>query len=435
MERMVKPFTPKDLRILFSCADELFKTKSLIAPKSIGDIPGDRTLIRELRLSDKRHLYFTDFGLETFRKVVDIIAEHDCFEGKADYSDIWSAWRTAIEHWLSNSLRPYNVGEVLEAVSNIISSEIKPQFFIVPIFGVTLNGADSFELGSMKVLRNPISTLDAMGISYDKHPHPSMLEVRPGVLWLHGSASGTEKVARRLFSEKAVLTAGLVAIAAAAKYENGAEGFRISTGMTPEDAPGRSIWMSWSETDSHITTHFAFPTGQPFPLNTELSDGSDAMRMVELALATLQKNEKTEIEEAIERAVYWFSDAHRDSLTVMRIVKYWSCVEAFFSLEKEGVTHSVSSGLASILIYGGFRFVDTSEYKSLKKQIGDLYDLRSQAVHRGAHKHITEKDVAQFSQWVAWMILAIVSLSDRGYTTLHQLKDQIDRLDAISRTA
>ncbi|TPI65054.1 hypothetical protein FJ417_00290 [Mesorhizobium sp. B3-1-7] len=427
-------FSPKESRILFSCAENIFKPKSLIIPKSFVEVPRDRTLARQIALGNSRYIYLTDFGLDNFRRLVELVTQHDYFEGKAEYSDIWSAWRSVIQNCFSKEIMLDSADEVLEAISGVISGKIHEYSFIVPIFGVNLEKADTFKLGSMEILKSPASVLDSAQIAYDKHPDPSLLQTRVGTLWLHGAAVGTEKVARRLFAEKATLIVGLIAIAAAARYDNGAAGFRIGTSMTREDAPGDSVWMSWSQADNHVTTHFPSIRGQRFSVDTELADGSDAMRMIELAAANLQKGDKTEVEEAIERAIYWFSDAHRDAPLVMRIVKYWSCVEAFFSLEKDKVTQSVSSGLASILAHGGFRFVHFSEYATVKKKIGDLYDLRSFAVHRADHKHITEKDVAQLSQWVAWMIMEILHLSCSGYARLDQIKREVDRLDAISRS-
>ncbi|MCH4560979.1 HEPN domain-containing protein [Mesorhizobium jarvisii] len=432
--RMRKPFTPKEKRILLSCAENIFKPKSLIVPKSFAEIPRDRTLMREIRLENRKYIYLTDFGLNNFRKLVELLVDHDYFDGKVEYSDVWSAWRGVIQDCFSTKVMPDSADEVLGAISGIVSEKIREYSFIVPIFGVSLEKVDTFKLGSMVVIKSPASVLDSAQIAYDKHPDPLMLQARPGTLWLHGVATGTEKVARRLFAEEASLVAGTIAIAAAAKYENGAAGFRIGTGMTREDAPGDAVWMSWGNADSHVTTHFPSARGQRFAVDTEMADGSDTMRMIELAASNLQKSHKTEVEEAIERAIYWFSDAHRDSPLVMRIVKYWSCVEAFFSLDKKDVTRSVSSGLASILIYGGFRFVHYSEYATLKKKISDLYNLRSLAVHRADHKHISEKDVSQLSQWVAWMIIEILHLSASGYATLDQIKKEVDRLDAISRT-
>jgi hypothetical protein len=153
--------------------------------------------------------------------------------------------------------------------------------------------------------------------------------------------------------------------------------------------------------------------------------------MIYRAFAILRAPDRTELEEAIARTVYWYSDAHRDPVLVMKLIKYWSCVEAFFSFEKEEITHAVSAGLASILVFGGFRFVPLSEYGALKRQIVDLYSLRSRAVHRGSHQHTKERDVAQFSQWVAWMIISMVALVEQGYTNLKAVKAQTDRLDGL----
>lgn len=201
--------------------------------------------------------------------------------------------------------------------------------------------------------------------------------------------------------------------------------------MAPEDAPGRSAWFSWHETERVLTTHFVFPHGQPLEVNVALGDESDLVRFIHRALDILQASKRTELEEAIARAVYWYSDAHRDPIHIMRLVKYWSCVEAFFSFDGEEITHAVSSGLASILVFGGFRFVEPSEYSAIKKQIANLYSIRSRAVHHGSHQNISEIDVGQFSQWIAWMIVSMVSLVERGYTTLQQVKSQTHRLDAL----
>jgi len=117
----------------------------------------------------------------------------------------------------------------------------------------------------------------------------------------------------------------------------------------------------------------------------------------------------------------------------MQLIKYWSCVEAFFSFNDEGITHAVSSGLASLLTFGGFRFVPVEEYSTLKKNISTFYKHRSRAVHQGSHQHVTERDLAQFSQWVAWMIISIVALVEQGYSTLEQVKEQTDRLDLLNK--
>lgn len=40
-----------------------------------------------------------------------------------------------------------------------------------------------------------------------------------------------------------------------------------------------------------------------------------------------------DLKAAIVKATYWFTDAQRDQERVMQFVKYWSCIEAFFSTD------------------------------------------------------------------------------------------------------
>jgi hypothetical protein len=357
----------------------------------------------------------------------------DFFDGMAGFSDIWHAWRKVVEKWLSNGLVPERADEVVQAIAERVMPEITEHTFIVPLFGIKLDGVDSFTLGSMTILRMSMDVLDLASVEHEHVDVSQLLELNKHYLWLRGTTSGTPSVALQKFSEQATLTVGMLAISAASMYERGATGFRIGVVMTPEEASGRSVWFSWCESNRSLTTHYAYPRGQPFPVNIALEDESDMVRMITRAFVILHARERTQLEEAIAKAVYWYSDAHRDTVLVMKLVKYWSCVEAFFSLENEEITHAVSAGLTSILVFGGFGFVPPSEYSALRKRIIDLYSLRSRAVHRGSHEHITERDVAQLSQWVAWMIISMVALVELGYRNLNEVKQQTDRLDGLER--
>jgi hypothetical protein len=424
-------FTPKEERKLLISAKRLFSTSSLLIPKSISDIPPKQDFARELRLTANRIVFLTDSGYEYFRTVVDVMDRANFFEGMADFSDICKAWRRVVETWLSSGLEPKRTDEVVQAIAGLVAQEVDDHTFVVPLFGIELDGVDSFTLGDMTVLSMSVDVLDSAGVEHGHADVPHLLELNKNYLWLQSTVRGTPSVARQRFSEQATLTAGMLAITAASMYEWGTCDFRIGIVMSSEEAIGRSVWFSWRERDRSLTTHYASPGGQPFPVNKALADESDMVRMIYRAFAILPACDRTELEEAIAKAVYWYSDAYRDPVLVMKLIKYWSCVEAFFSFEKEEITHAVSAGLASILVFGGFRFVPPSEYSVLKRQIVYLYGLRSRAVHRGSHKHITERDVAQFSQWVAWMIIIMVALVERGYTTLKEVKAQTERLDGL----
>ena len=421
--------TNKDKRKLLYSVKRLFSNKSLIVPKSIGDIPTKKYLYLELCLTENRTIFLTDAGHEHFRAVVDVIHKADFFNGRAEFSDIWRAWRKVVEKWLSNGLQPGCVDEVVQALEELIVQEIDNHTFVVPLLGIELDGVVSFALGAMTILPMSVDLFDSAGVTHDHTNVPRLLELSKQYFWLKGTMHGTPSVAQQKFSEQAALTVGMLAITAVSMYEWGASGFRIGIVMTAEEATGRSVWFSWDERTRGLTTHYTYRRGQPLPVNKALGNDSDMARMIHRAFAILQADDRSPLEEAIARAVYWYSDAHRDPVLVMKLVKYWSCVEAFFSFENEEITHAVSAGLASILVFGGFHFVPLSEYGTVKKQIADLYSLRSRAVHRGSHNHTTEQHITQFSQWVAWMIITMVVLVEAGYTTLKEVKEQTDRLN------
>lgn len=424
--------TEKRKRTLLFVAQRLCSWKALIIPKSINDIPLEQYFTRELHLKENRTVFLSDFGYEQFRTVVEILAQADLFDGLAEYSDIWSASRKVLEMCLSDGVQPESANELIQAVAKVVEPDVDDYTYIVPIFGISLDDTETLSLGKMTVLHMSSDVLDLAGIEHSHTDIPRLLELNKGYLWLKGTTRGTPNVARRAFSEQATLTVGMLAIAAASLYECGATRFRIGTVMSTEEAIGRSVWFSWRERDRSLATSYAFPSAQLLPVNKIFDDESDLGRLIHRSFEVIQKQDKTELEEAIARAAYWYSDAHRDPVGVMQLVKYWSCVEAFFSFEKdEPITHAVSTGLASILVFGGFRFVPVSEYVEIKRKIVDLYDLRSQAVHGGVHHHTTERDIAQFSQWVAWMIVSMLALLDLGYTALKEVKTQTERLNTI----
>lgn len=350
----------------------------------------------------------------------------------------WRISQTSGKHGIESHKPGYQIiinlksaDEVLRAIADLIEQEVDEHNFIVPIFGVELDGIDSFSLGTMTILIMSSDVLDSAGVKYELMDISHLNELNKGYFWLKGTERGTPSVAQQRFTEQAYLTSGMLAIIAAALYELGAFYFRIGVIMSSEETIGRSAWVSWSESNRNLTKHYSSRTGQPFPLNNVLSEDTDLNRLVYRTFEILQTSKRTPLEEAIARAVFWYSDAHRDPILVMRLIKYWSCVEAFFSFEDEDITHAVASGLSSILVFGGFRFVPLSQYTSLKKQIRDLYKCRSKALHRGSHQHTKEKEVAQFSQWVAWMIISMVGLVEQGYATLEEVKKHTERLDGI----
>jgi len=412
-----------------------YSRKAWLVPRSFDDFRVPNVLARELKLGRSRVLLMTDEGLEHLQTLVSIIDDADVFDGLANYSDVYGACRDVLARALSKGERPNDAQEFVGLVREHLAPEIDRRTFAVAIFGLELEGVDALELGSMKVVPAAVSQLDAAGVRHENSDISKAIEITKTRLWLIGSARGTATVAEEKFRAQAEITVGMLAVSAASMYEHGATAFRIGVVMSPEEAYGRAVWLSWTERERTLTTHMNLVRSQNFKIDADLVRQFNEAGVLARAFALFQAEERTPLAEAITRAVYWYSDAHREAVPVMKLVKYWSCVETFFSAEKKDIARSVSVGLTCVLVFGDFNFVPLADYAATKKRIVKLYDLRSRAVHRAAHRHVSKRDAANLSQWVAWMLINMVALVERGYSQVEQVKKISERLDAQVRSA
>ena len=171
---------------------------------------------------------------------------------------------------------------------------------------------------------------------------------------------------------------------------------------------------------------------QGLPLSAESIDYLRRVCFLDRIMALLQEEQRTEVQDAIVRALYWFGDAHGDRNPVMRFIKLWTCVECFFAIEETEITEANARGIATLLTFAGYGIVEPKDYLNFKRRLKFLYKLRSKAIHRAEFDLVENADLEEFSNWVAWMIVSMVALAERGYGTLATVKDQALRLDRIS---
>lgn len=156
----------------------------------------------------------------------------------------------------------------------------------------------------------------------------------------------------------------------------------------------------------------------------------DVCFLKELSSMVEQTN-RSELEDAIVRSLYWFAEAYRDRNPVMQFVKLWSCAECFFTIEKDKITELNAKGITAVLAFAGFQIVQLKDYRTFKQRVKALYDLRSKAIHRAEFRHIETTDLDDLSHWIAWVIISMVALSQRGYKSLRQVYEQTLRLDQL----
>lgn len=387
------------------------------------------SLGHEIRLSDGRRLIPNTLGRELLRTIVAEVHEGGTFQGLADFSDIWTALRAVLQDCLAAGGRPSNGSELLSLLREKVEAEIRERTFVVSLYGVGLKGISSVPLGSLSLMAPDAPFIEARGLNDENGLLALWMRDTAELLWLVGSFRGTARTAQRRFDVQARLAAGWLAISAASIYRRGAAKFRIGPLLSAEEGLGRCPSLFWDGKSKNLGYSLRFQRSQNFEIDASLLEQFRGSGVFEDALSILQKEEQTEVESAISKAVFWYADAHRDSLEVMRFVKYWSCVEAFFSLDKEALTQHIAIGTVAVLTFGEFEFLLADEYELNKKKVKKLYGYRSSAVHRAAHDHVSQADVDELSQWVSWLVISMVSLAGR-YKTLRGILQhslEIDR--------
>lgn len=424
-------FRPKQARIIQRALMQLAGTKSYKPIRSIKDF-GEAPFGRELQLTNHRMVLLTEHGMEQVERIVNTTVEADPYAGLADYADVWSgSWKT-LEELVSNGQMAESAPEWLGLISARIKPQILTHIMVVPFVGVEFKDIEDLVLGSFKLLRPSGHHLDAMGVNHAWADVPKIIAgYGHRELWLHGSARGTPRVAERRFRTLSDLVAGLLAAVAAVMLKSGATRIFISPNMTGHDSHGDATWFSWEEPNANFAIHRSGIRGVPFGIDSDLRGQLYQVSTIATAMRIFEVEGRTPLEEAIARGFHWFADAHRDPTPVMQFVKYWSCIETFFSIDQEEITKSVSIGVAAVLVFGGYEFVSQDDYVKVKRRVADLYGLRSQAVHRASRTHVTELDVAELSRYVAQLLVNMVSFVEQGYQRPDEIKQHCLRLNTL----
>lgn len=428
------PFSSKQARIIKRALAQLAGAKSFKPIRSLDDF-GDVPFGRELQLTNHRMVLLSDCGMEQVEMIVATTVEVDPFKGLADYADIWSAsWKT-LEELVSNGQMAESAQEWLNHISGRIKPQIQSRIVIVPFVGVELKGIDDLTLGSFKLLRPSTGHLETMGVDHEWANVSKVIEgYRDRELWLQGCVRGTPRVVESRFRTLADLIAGLLAVAVGVLSKSGATRVFISPNMSGHDSHGDATWFSWEAEAANFTTHGSGLRGVPFEIDSGLREQLYQASTFATAMRIFEAETRTPLEEAIARGFHWFADAHRDPTPVMQFVKYWSCIETFFSNDRDEITKSVSIGIAAVLVFGGYEFVPQSDYAKVKGRAANLYALRSQAVHRASRTHVNERDVADLSRYAAQLLINMLSFVERGYQSPGEIKQHCMRLnDQIER--
>lgn len=416
--------------------NKLFSVKSFEAVKDPKEYMrlGTKLLARMVHLNNGEALILSEHGYAKIRTISAIVDDLDLFSGLADYSDISSAIDRVFAELTSVGQVPDDAEEFIAIVRGKVEALIDEHAFAYPLHGVALeDGTDELGFGNFTICRPTSECLNRLGMRCDSEIVANAISSIKYGLLLVGRENGTIKIARERFKYRAKLFSGMLAVVAAANYEQGARAFRIGIVTSPETAYGTSTSFHWGKKSGSPGLMHNFVSKQELTLSPSFMEDSGLGSVVDDFLNILSDRETTEIQKAIINSVYWFSDAHLDSVVVMQFVKYFSCIESFFSSEREHITQRISQGAAAVLAYGGLNEIKNSEYLYVKRKMLKNYEHRSTAVHDGLHNHVSEDDTAKLSQWAAWIVLTLLMASKQGLKSLEQLKTIVEAVELAGK--
>jgi len=424
---------PKVRRVANSDLATLFRAKERVpAPKAIQEFALFERLYRGIKTPSGAQIYLSEIANRSFLRLVKTVETYlpSCAIISSD--EIYQACEIEIGRMYEHEEPIKEIAAFLAMVEDYFKSEINTYRFYSTIDGLYFTGVDQMRIGRLSLLIPDIAILEHCN-SNEIMLNDTWKRMNHG-LWVTVEITGSRKYAERRFFEDVRAACGLLAVSLTSSLERGCCGVRLIPSMGGRVRPSAATWFSIKTSTNDLSTSSSMRGF--LPINIRDSDVKYLLAsewFVELT-RIIQDENGSDVEKSVRRAIYWFFDAQADTSIEMQFVKFWSCIECFFSFDNSGqTTTKIKRGLTALLKLGNFGFSELDSWESLEREIDALYDLRSLAVHNANHSHVSEHHVIIASKWAAWTILEVSGLISKGYKTRAQIKEQTDRLSEIFR--
>jgi hypothetical protein len=422
--------TPKEKRIIEGDLAVLFSTKAFLVLKTIEDWKAIGFFHPEVRSKTNSHP-LSEPGIAALRRITAIMQKVPELRRSCSLDEIARQVHGSYEGWIGRLQQP-DADEFIESCTQPLLAQVSERTHLINLHGLELRDLDRLDLGTVFICKPDLSLLREVQFGGAITEEWVMKDFSDG-LWLIGRSSGSPETSLARFDRHTVLVIGMLAVCGSILYEGSIWKSDLRTGLSPRRQSSTTAVFRWDPAGANPTVHRLWSSDRTLPLNQELIAYLRKECFLDEFSKLPSKEDKTEIEDAIERALYWFADAHGDRNTTMRFIKLWSCVECFFTINKEEVTEANVRGIAITLTFAGYQVGSVEEYPKLKHRLKELYDLRSRAVHRAEFDGVQLQDLQDLSRWVGWVIISMMALAQRGYSLLKQIKEQTDRLDSSMR--
>ncbi len=422
--------TPKQKRIVERDVATLFSRKAFLSNPTIEEIKRLEPFHPTIEYN-RGTFFLSDAGVAGLRRLTDLACGLQELSELVSRREIYSLVMTTYNGLLEKLLQPTGQ-EFVESVTDALLATVKNYEFLIRIEGLDLGDQEALELGSYRIQRANRALLESVKFEGALKLDSIYDQFREG-LWLVGPSRGSNDVAFERFEYRVSITVGLLAIYGAIRYKGAIWRSRVRAVISPLENRSAVLMLRWERGGENPSLTRLWGSEQDLTLDSaSVAYLTNACFLKQLA-SLPDREDRTDLQDAIIRSVYWFADAYRDPNKTMKFIKLWSCAECFFAIDKEQVTELNAKGLAAVLAFAGFNIVDVKEYAGFKNRVKRLYGLRSEAVHRASFGHIQIPDLNDLSLWIAWLIISMVFLSERGYRTLRQVQEQVSRLDQLSK--
>lgn len=420
---------PKQKRIIKRDVSLILSLKGLSFPKTIEDLKALGFFSPKIKVGNKE-IYLSVDGRTALRRICDIINQSKTYENLLTYSDIYKVVLHEIERWLSDQLVPNDV-EFLTPLDKLLSEKIDTHTFVCKIDGISFDNIDNIVAGSREIRKYEDDLIEDISDVPDNISEAINKEYSGNWVVL-GSEKGSSAVAQEKFFHNAELLLSIFRLFSCAFYGRAIHNINIRLINNCSHAFGPASCFGWPNSTKSISFTRYFRSEQDFKINKDLLEHLIADCFFKELHSLIDKQDRTEVEDAVIKSLYWIGEAQKDPSPAAAWLKLWSCLECFFTLGDDEITEKNARGISSILLYGGYLHDKYDDYDKVKKKIKNFYKLRSKIVHRAEFTHIDLILLEELSYISAWIIVSMVSLADRGYTTLSQVQEQIERLDKIS---
>ncbi|QDY37934.1 hypothetical protein CHR26_17385 [Pseudomonas putida] len=416
--------TPKQYRSAQSDLKFLFKRSALMNEyqgfKSYGLF---ESLRREIRTPSGMKVCLSDKAKISFDRLSAIIEQVVPSRSLVELDDIYAACKVVLGRWYESEIDG-DSNRFLGDVEGEISGLISIHDYYTGLSGLNLQGMSEFKFGDVTV-HKPKPELINSTVGRDSVLELAWREMNHG-LWVATRIKGSPAYAERRFFELVRSSCGVLAVAFSTCLERGGLGVRLIPNVEGRYKPGTVTWFSVNSSSNALSLKSSFDGLQCLDFPNESAESLSICEWFVELVRISQLHTGNDAEKAVLRGLYWLFDAQADNTLEMKFVKYWSCIECIFSLDKGKVTQQVRRGVLALLCYYRYKPYSAEMWGSLNRRIASLYDLRSLAVHDAQHGHITHQDVIDVSKWAAFILMEVSMMISKGMETRVQLKREVD---------